>query len=181
MSKGIMMDNLDTERISKDIEVVKEDKEYLQGISDKLTSEFTNHLDKVMQDTYLLIKNDKLDDKELERKFLEITNLIYFLGDKLESLGIELTVASSRNQEVFNKLFQEAEGTIKDKQSTAEEGSKYEHLLKAIYESVYKRIKLKMDAAYEMVSTLKRTQQARISAKDLSNRTSNSRTGAAYD
>lgn len=184
MSKhgDILIDNLDKERFSGDIEIVKKDKEYLQEISDKLTSEFTSHLDKVMQDTYILIRDDKLDDKELEKKFLEITNLIYFLSDKLESLGIELTVASARNQEIFNRLFQEAEGTIKDKQAQAEEGSKYEYFLKAVYESVYKRIKLKMEAGYEMVSTLKRTLQARMAALDVSKKTAGVKTArAAYE
>lgn len=178
----ILIDNLDKERFSGDIEIIKKDKEYLMEISDKLTKEFSKHLDQVMEQTYLLIKDDKLDDKELEKKFLEITNLIYFFGDKIESVGIELTVASARNQEIFNRLFQEAEGTIKDKQAQAEEGSKYEYFLKSVYESVYKRLKLKMDSAYEMVSTLKRTLQARMATIDLTKKSSGMKTArSAYE
>lgn len=169
----IMIDNLDTDRFSKDIEVVKEDKVYLEEISNKLTTEFSKHLDESMQNIYRLLKKNKMDDDEIEKSFLELTNLLYFMGDKLESLGIELTVSSARNQEIFNRLFQEAEGTIKDKQSVAEEGSKYEYLLKAVYESVYKRIKMKIDAGYEMVSTLKRIIMKRIAEIDLTKRAQN--------
>lgn len=169
----IMIDNLDTDRFSKDIEVVKEDKVYLEEISNKLTTEFSKHLDESMQNIYHLLKKNKMDDDEIEKSFLELTNLLYFMGDKLESLGIELTVSSARNQEIFNRLFQEAEGTIKDKQSVAEEGSKYEYLLKAVYESVYKRIKMKIDAGYEMVSTLKRIIMKRIAEIDLTKRAQN--------
>ena len=165
----LVIDNLDKERFTKDIEIVKQDKQYLVEISDKICLEFTAHLDKLMQDIYVDIKGDKVSDKMLESNYLELTSLVYFLGDKLESLGIEQTVASARNQEIFNKLYQEAEGTIKDKQASAEEGSKYEYFLKAVYDSVYKRIKLKMDAAYEMVSTLKRVIAARTSEKAMLN------------
>ena len=163
----LVIDNLDRERFSKDIEIVKKDKEYLLEISNKICSEFTNHLDLLMQSIYVDIKDDKVSDLMLENSYLELTSLIYFLGDKLESLGIEQTVASARNQEIFNRLYQEAEGTIKDKQAFAEENSKYEYFLKAVYDSVYKRIKLKMDSAYEMVSTLKRVIAARTAEKAL--------------
>lgn len=169
----ILIDNLDTERFSKDIQTVKEDKVYLEEISNKLTTEFSKSLDNSMQNIYRLLKANKMDDTEIEKSFLELTNLLYFMGDKLESLGIELTVSSARNQEIFNRLFQEAEGTIKDKQSAAEEGSKYEYLLKAVYESVYKRIKMKIDAGYEMVSTLKRIIMKRIAEIDLTKKASN--------
>ena len=165
---NLVIDNLDRERFTKDIEIVKKDKEYLLEISNKICSEFTAHLDQLMQSVYLDIKDDKVSDKMLENSYLELTSLVYFLGDKLESLGIEQTVASARNQEIFNRLYQEAEGTIKDKQAFAEENSKYEYFLKAVYDSVYKRIKLKMDAAYEMVSTLKRVIAARTSEKSMS-------------
>jgi hypothetical protein len=165
---NLVIDNLDRERFTKDIEIVKKDKEYLLEISNKICSEFTAHLDQLMQSVYIDIKDDKVSDKMLENSYLELTSLVYFLGDKLESLGIEQTVASARNQEIFNRLYQEAEGTIKDKQAFAEENSKYEYFLKAVYDSVYKRIKLKMDAAYEMVSTLKRVIAARTSEKAMS-------------
>ena len=165
---NLVIDNLDRERFTKDIEIVKRDKEYLLEISNKICSEFTVHLDQLMQTIYLDIKDDKVSDKMLENNYLELTSLVYFLGDRLESLGIEQTVASARNQEIFNRLYQEAEGTIKDKQAFAEENSKYEYFLKAVYDSVYKRIKLKMDAAYEMVSTIKRVIAARTSEKAMS-------------
>lgn len=177
----VFIDNFDKEKFTGDIEIIKKDKGPLLEISNKICGEFTSHLDKHMQELYLTIKENKLDDKTLEIKFLELTNLIYFLGDKLEALNIELTVASARNQEIYNRIYQEAEGTIKDKQAQAEEGSKYEYLLKAVYESVYKRIKLKLEAAYEMVSSCKNVLKSRISEKSLTNRVGNlTSTRAAY-
>lgn len=170
----VSVDNLDREKFTADIEIVKKDKEYLLEISNKICGEFTSHLDKLMEKIYRDVIKDQIDDKTLERYFLELTNLIYFCGDKLEALGIEQVVASARNQEIFNRIYQEAEGTIKDKQSQAEEGSKYEYFLKAVYDSVYKRIKMKMDAAENMVSTLKRVQMARVAEKNLSNMSSRS-------
>lgn len=177
----VSVDNLDREKFTSDIEIVKKDKEYLLDISNKLCEEFTSHLDKLMQKIYQDVIKDNMDDKTLERYFLELTNLIYFCGDKLESLGIEQTVASARNQEIFNRLYQEAEGTIKDKQSSAEEGSKYEYFLKAVYDSVYKRIKMKIDSAQDMVSTLKRVQMARIAEKNLNTFSGNTRNRAAFE
>lgn len=178
----VLIDNLDREKFVGDIEIIKKDKEPLLEISNKICNEFTSHLDKLMQELYITIKNDKLDDRALEHKFLELTNLIYFLGDKLEALNIEFTVASSRNQEIYNRIYQEAEGTIKDKQAVAEEGSKYEYLLKAVYESVYKRIKLKLEAAYEMVSSCKNVLKSRISERSLTNKIGDyTNTRAAYE
>lgn len=178
---NVLIDNLDTERFSESIEIVKKDKVYLEEISNKVTSEFSQHLDELMQKIYKLIISNKLDDKEIEKKFLELTNLLYFMGDKLESLGIELTVASARNQEIFNKIYQQATGTIADKKSEAEEGSKYEYFLKAIYESIYKRIKMKIDAGYEMVSSMKRIIMLRSAELDLQKKTSNYGAKAAYE
>lgn len=177
----ITIDNLDREKFSGDIEIVKKDKVFLQEVSDKICSEFTSHLDKLMQDTYKAIRAEKMDDKALERYFLELTNLLYFLGDKLESLGIELTVASARNQEIFNDIFQKASGTIADKKAEAEQGSKYEYFLKAVYESVYKRIKMKMDSGYEMVSTMKRIIMKRCSEMELTKANAYSKNKAAFE
>ena len=166
----LFIDNVDVERLSGDIKIIKDDKVELEKISNTLTEEFTKHLDKIMQDLYVKLKKRNVDDKELEHAFLELTNVLYFLGDKLESLGIELTVSSSRNQEIFNRLYQEAQGTINDKKASAEEGTKYEYLLKTIYESVYKRIRMKIDAGYEMVSSLKRIIMLRSQEIGLTNK-----------
>lgn len=169
----VFIDNLDKEYFSQGIEVIKEDKVYLQEIADKLTGEFTSTIDKLMQEIYRAIKANRMDDKAIESYFLELTNLIYFLGDKCESLGLELTVSSARNQEIFNRLYLEAQGTIPEKKATATEGTKYEALMVAVYESVSKRIKAKIEAAYEMVSSLKRIIVKRCAEMDLTKKTSN--------
>ena len=67
-------------------------------------------------------------------------------------------------------------------EAQAEEGSKYEYFLKAVYESVYKRIKLKMEAGYEMISTLKRTLQARMASMEVSKKSNGIKTArSAYE
>ena len=74
---NLVIDNLDRERFTKDIEIVKKDKEYLLEISNKVCSEFTSHLDQLMQSIYLDIKGDKVSDQMLENSYLDFLFLAF--------------------------------------------------------------------------------------------------------
>ena len=58
--------------------------------------------------------------------------------------------------------------TVAELTALAEDASKYEAVLNSLYSRVYKQIKFKMDAGYDMVNTLRKIITKRMQDQSLS-------------
>ena len=73
-------------------------------------------------------------------------------------------------QEVYSKAREQAPGkTVADKTAQAELIAQAETMTLAIYSRAYKKVKLRMDAGYEMLNSLKKVMNKRITEMELSN------------
>lgn len=120
-------------------------------------------------DNYMLQIKQLLDDtanpptdEELENMAMRLPNLLYFTGEAVESLGIREDVAKSIKLEIYNNIHQQTQGTIADKNSVAENASKEEALVHMCYQRSYKKIKLRMEAGYEMLASVKKVLSRRM-------------------
>lgn len=178
MSNKTFLDNVDENKVSELLSNVDKNVKYFNDITDKVTKSYTEHLDKLMKTFYL--NHRKLKDystDELERLYLDLTNLLYFMGDRLEQLGINSDVSKATKQEVYNKAYlnnqikdvdKKNKTTISENQAVAEESSKYETVVNSIYERAYRIVKFKIDAGYEMVHTISKVLSKRMKEVDLS-------------
>lgn len=157
--------NPDKGKLDELVQKVEQNVEYYIEISDKIVNSYTSDFDLLMKDLKRdIIENDP-SDLLLEKYVLELNNMLYFLSDKLESVGIKDDLSEMAAKEVFNTRYLESrekdserknKTTVAELTAIAEDASKYETILNSIYSRVYKKIKLKMDAGYDMVNTIRK-------------------------
>lgn len=143
----------------------------VKKISDDLVKKYCRDLDEIMSRVRdLLTRNSSVTDVELEYYILDLANTLYFTGSAQEDLGIKEDVCKSIRQEVYSKARESATGkTVADKTAQAELVAQAETMTLSIYSRAYKKVKLRVDAGYEMLNSLKKVMNRRISELELSN------------
>ena len=143
----------------------------IKEISDSLISRYCGELDEEMKKIgNILICSQDMTDNELEFEILNLANILYFTGSAQEDLGIKEDTCKAIRQEVYSKAREQATGkTVADKTAQAELIAQAETMTLAIYSRAYKKVKLRMDAGYEMLNSLKKVMNKRITEMELSN------------
>ena len=140
----------------------------VKEISDKLVKEYCEDLDIVISDIKSCILTG-IDDKLLENFIIELANTLYFTGSAQEDLGIKEDTCKSIRAEIYNKTYEDSKGTVAQKNALSELATQQETIVLNIYSRAYKKVKLRMDAGYEMLNSLKKVMKKRISEMELSN------------
>lgn len=142
----------------------------INGIVDRLVSSYCKQLDDYV--TYIgnILKDAETPptDDELDRFALNIPVFLYFTGEAQEALGIQEDVAEAAKLEIYNEVFNDLQGTIPDKTAKAELATQSEYIVHVAYQRAYKKVKLRMDAANELLQSVKKVISRRISAYELS-------------
>lgn len=142
----------------------------IKEISDGLVNKYCKDLDDLMIDIKSILTNDTMTDSYLETAILDLANILYFTGSAQEDLGIKEDTCKAIRQEVYSKAREQATGkTVADKTAQAELIAQAETMTLAIYSRAYKKVKLRMDAGYEMLNSLKKVMNKRITEMELSN------------
>ena len=142
----------------------------IQKISDKLVNNYCKDLDDLMSIIREELQdNGGITDAELEFHIMDLANTLYFTGSTQEDLGIKEDTCKAIRQEVYLKARDSGKGTVADKTTRAELAAQSETLTLAIYSRTYKKVKLKVEAGYEMLNSLKKIMNRRISELELSN------------
>ena len=144
----------------------------IKEISDKLVTKYCEELDTLMDNLHLLLESSQeyMTDETLENYILCLANTLYFTGSAQEDLGIKEDTCKAIRQEVYSKAREQATGkTVADKTAQAELIAQAETMTLAIYSRAYKKVKLRMDAGYEMLNSLKKVMNKRITEMELSN------------
>lgn len=178
MANTTYLDNVDTDKVDALMAQTDKNVEYFNEVTKKVANSYSEHLDKLMQKFYNRHKAVKdIPTEELESLYLELTNLLYFMGDKLEALGIYSDMSKAAKQEVYNKAYldnqikdtdKKNKTTVAENVAVAESAAQYESVVNSIYERAYKIIKYKIDAGYELVNTLRKVLSRRMQEVDLS-------------
>lgn len=143
----------------------------IKEISDELVIRYCDDLDNMMLSIrQLLNSHNNITDVELEYYIMNLANTLYFTGSAQEDLGIKEDTCKAIRQEVYSKAREQATGkTVADKTAQAELIAQAETMTLAIYSRAYKKVKLRMDAGYEMLNSLKKVMNKRITEMELSN------------
>lgn len=183
MSKTTIISSVDTNIIKEMMGDTDENVEYFNTVSKETSEKYTKHLDDCMKKIYkYIIKPDEVTNEVLEKYYLELTNIIYFMGDKVEQLSIYGDMAKSAEKEVYNKAYlnnqikdteKKNKTTVAENQAVAEQASQYESVISSIYDHAYKIVKFKIESAKDMVNTLRKVISRRMQEQQLSSFGSN--------
>lgn len=177
MKSNNILYNVDDEKVKKLLEDTDENSQYFTSITNNVIDSYVGDLDLIMNNLYDIINNNQnLTNDSIENYMLRLSNTLYYLGDRLEIVGIKADVAKAAKQEVYNRAYldnqikdseKKNKTTVAENQAVAEENSKYESIITSIFERVYKVIRFKIDAGQEMLKTLSKILTKRLQEFDL--------------
>ena len=172
------LDNVNTDKVNELLNKTENNVEYFNSVSDQVVSAYSYDLDNLMISINKELKNkDTLDINSIERYYIELTNILYFMGNNLEQLGIRNDMSKAARQEVFNKAYmsnldkdldKKNKTTVAENTAQAEQCSQYETIINSIYDRAYKQVKYKIDAGYEMTKSLSKILSRRMQEIELS-------------
>ena len=107
-------------------------------------------------------------DEELDDFCMNLSTYIYFAGGMCEQLGIRDDIAKSVYKEMYHSVRSDLDrGTVADKNSLAELESQKENIISICYSRAYKIVKAKVEAAQELLSSVKKVLSRRMSEAEL--------------
>lgn len=171
--------NTDTQKVEELMTSTTENVQYFEETCRQVVNAYSEALDNLMFDIYQdCIKTSNPSTSTLEHYFLELTNMIYFMGEKAEKLGIYNDMSKSAAKEVYSKAYLQSQvkdtiekrnkTTVAECTATAELASQYESIVNSIYERAYREVKYKIDAAKDMMGTLRKVISRRMLEIELS-------------
>lgn len=141
----------------------------INEVVDSIVADYCKPLDDYMQIIdEILREGNEIADYELDDFALNLPSLIYFACSAQESLGVKEDVSKAIRSEVYNKVREKSQGTVADKDSVADLASQQETVVVIIYQRAYKKVKARIEAAYEMLNSVKKVMTRRIAQYGIS-------------
>lgn len=174
------LSEVDEEKVAALLEEVANNSAQFAETVSRVVASYSRDLDELMADIYTAVtQEDAITTDGIERYYAELTSMLYFMGDKLERLNVESDMAKAAAKDVYNKAYlaacseKDEKGksirTVAENTSVAETSTQYNSVVSQVYEHAYRAVKSKVDAASEMVSTLKHILRKRVSDEYLNN------------
>ena len=149
---------------------ISENSKLIENIAFNISKEFTQELDKVMGTCKSIFQSkDKITNQEIEDLLAQLPSILYFVNEGQEAVGIKQDIAEMTRKTNYNIAREKANGTVADKNTTAESQVINEAINEIIYQRAYKLIRAKIEMAQEMVNSLKRIFDARMMEYQIGN------------
>ena len=165
---------MDKNKLSEIISKVTDDSDQVLEIIDSVVTEYSTDLDNVMNEIYNNIICDQTPAiVTIEKYFLDLSNCLYRMCERVEKLGVFDSISKSKAQETYNTKYLEHQSsnigvpgakkpTVAESTASAEMEALYDKTVNDIYSRSYKILKNKISAAETMVSTLSKILSHRI-------------------
>jgi hypothetical protein len=153
------MDKEQEAKVQKVREKVELDAQQLQHIIDEIITPYTEDLDKYVDFVKSILKDGEhpATAQELDDFCMNISVYIYYASGMQEQLGIKDDIAKALYKEMYHSARDSIEkGTVADKDSLAELASQQEYLTSMVYKRAYSIVKAKVNAAQEILSSVKK-------------------------
>lgn len=172
--------------LEKKMRELEEKTTLFSSITDKVIKENSADLDDMMEYIkHLVTQEDAISTDSVERAYAELTNLLYFMADRIEKLNVYSDVSKAHSKEAYNRHYitvsaeKDEKGksirTVNENVALSESSTQYESTMSSIYDHAYKALKLKVDMGLEMVSTLKNILRKRMNEDYLNFQVSSNR------
>ena len=155
-------------------------------IVNKVVKEQSEDLDALMEAiSYSVTQEDIISTDAIERYYAELSNLVYFMSDRIGELSVYRDMSKAMTKEAYNNAYlrysseKDEKGrsvrTVNENSALSETSSKTQSIVDTIYANAYGILKNKFDMALEMVSTLKHILKRRVSDEYINAQVSNNR------
>lgn len=163
--------------ISKELlDRVEENSVELDKTIADIIERYSGELDEYLRFVKSVISNEEQPptDVEIDDMQLNISTLIYFTSAGCEQMGIRDDLSHMAYKEAYNvaRSLQKS-GTVADKNTQAELDSQAERIVSLIYSKAYKILKSKVEAAQDVLASLKKVSSRRIAEMELTKLTKN--------
>lgn len=167
---GALSHKIDPKRMHEVSDRVDNLSKEVIDMADQIANDVCADLDDYMKgiDEILTNQEHPVSDYQLDDFVLNLSSLLYLVSDAQENLGIKEDVARAIQKEVYNRVREKAQGTVADKDTAAELQCQEEAITTIVYARAYKKVKLRVEAASEMVNSVKKVMTRRIAEMELS-------------
>jgi len=162
----MIYDSVALEKLTKIKLKVEDNAKLIDDIVNEIIGPYTKDLDNYVDFVRNCLKDGEhpLTDSELEDISNNMATYIYYASGMCEQLGVRDDIAKALYKEVYNSARLGLDkGTIDDKNTIAETKSQQEQLVSICYTRAYKTLKAKVDAAQEILGSVKKVLTKRIS------------------
>jgi hypothetical protein len=149
---------------------VEENAQVIDKLVDEIIKPYTKDLDAYVDFVRSCLKDGEhpLTDSELEDISNNMATYIYYASGMCEQLGVRDDISKALYKETYNNARLDLEkGTVDDKNTIAESKSQQEQLVSICYNRAYRTLKAKVDAAQELLGSVKKVLTKRISDQSL--------------
>ncbi len=171
----LCLDENDKFQVNAVAEATESNSEYYMDISNKLVESYSSDLDVLMGRVKVDCVDTEPTDSVIESYILELSNLLYFVGKNVESVGVKEDLTKMAAKEVYNTSYLNhmdagagKKPTVAELTALSEDDAKYQNVINSIYSRVYRQLKYKVDSAYEMLSSLRKVLSKRMQEMQLS-------------
>lgn len=178
------LNSIDTAKVDSIMAATEVNVQYFNNISMETAKKYSEPLDNLMKDLYAeCIATQQAPTDVLEKYYLELANMLYFMGEKLEQLGIYADMSKSAAKEVYSKHYiannvkdattGKNKTTVAELQASSEMASQYENVVNNIYDRSYNILRYKINAGQDMLATIRKILSSRQAELQLSATTPN--------
>lgn len=175
---------IDQSTLQTYIDNIDKDVNEFTEITNNIIKKQSSDLDSLMQDLKSAVTQpDAVSTDAVERYYAELTNLLYFMAERLNKLSIYKDISKATSKEAYNNKYvtysseKDEKGksirTVNENVALAESTTQYEATVATIYSSAYDALRIKYDAAQEMVTTLKNILKRRVNEEYINYQLSN--------
>lgn len=177
---GTFLSEPDSVKIDSLISETETNVKYFDTIFLKVLDSYTRGLDDIMAEVHDNVVAVEYPPTEvLEKYLLKLSNCIYFISERAEKVGIYDALTKTALKESYNKLYLDSQGsnvgvvgakkpTVAESTAVAENGTINESVINDLYNRVYKTIKVKIDCANTMISSISKVISRRMSESQMS-------------
>jgi hypothetical protein len=174
MEEDSFIKSMDMDKLQGLMDETKGNVERFNSICDSIVKQYSEALDNLMKDLYVdCVKNENPTLEVLERYYLELSNMMYFMNERLEALGVEADMSERVSEDKYSKGYLRAsemrddngkKKAVEELKAIANTGARYEGVQASIYDHAYKVVKGKMASGNSMMDTLRRIISTRTEA-----------------
>ena len=177
---GTFLSEPDSVKIDSLISETETNVKYFDTIFLKVLDSYTRGLDDIMAEVHDNVVAVEYPPTEvLEKYLLKLSNCIYFISERAEKVGIYDALTKTALKESYNRIYLDSQGsnvgvvgakkpTVAESTAVAENGTINESVINDLYNRVYKTIKVKIDCANTMISSISKVISRRMSESQLS-------------
>lgn len=170
------LNDIDMTKVIDLMDETKTNVEYFEAVTNDVVSSYSKGLDNLMNKIYNdIVLKDQPPLNTLEKYFLELSNCLYWMGDRLEKLGVYDAMSKQAYKEIYNKSYlnqtdigdSKKKPTVAELTAQAESDAQYEGIVSDVYAKAYKIVKNKVDAATTMLSSISKIISKRMTEMQL--------------